>query len=263
MPLTATITANEDTKELVKVIADKQKATPRYSYQLHEQKEIDGLIYDLYGLDADDIREVELWFCRRYPLLAQAQGVLPEVQANYADHLAHAARVMARPPSYWQSHPWLQLIAQSEGTRLEFKETLAVDARTGAPNNAEKSNTIKEVAAFLNTEGGTILIGVSNAGEIKGIAPDLAHCNRRDTDGFEQKLRQLLDEHLQPPPHSRISVAFETMPEGGMVCRVDVPALPGITYVDGAEVYVRDGNRSPRLEGRNLVEWSECRRGAG
>ena len=245
-------------KALVNMVEDKQKANPRYPYHLHEQKEIDTLVYELYGLDADDIREVELWFCRRYPLLAGAQGVLADVQAKYADHLAHAARVMARPPSYWQSHSWLALIAQSEGTHLDFKQALAVDTRTGAPSSSEKSGTVKTIAALLNTDGGTLLLGVSDAGEIKGIAPDVAHCTHRNTDGFELKLRQMLDAQLQPPPHSRIGVSFETFPEG-TVCRVDVPASPGITYFDNTEVYIRDGNRSSQLTGRNLVEWSATR----
>jgi len=169
-------------------------------------------------------------------------------------------RVMARPPSYWQSHPWLALIAQSEGMRLEFKETLAVDPRTGTRNNTESTNTIKAVAAFLNTEGGTLLIGVSDAGEIKGVAHDLALCNHNDTNGFEQKLRQLLDSHLQPPPHSQVVITFETFPEG-TICRVEVPAAAGVTYVDKTKVYVRDGNRTPPLDGPNKVEWLERRQG--
>ena len=141
---------------------------------------------------------------------------------------------------------------------MDFKQALAVDTRTGAPSNVEKSDMVKTIAALLNTEGGTILLGVSDAGEIKGIAPDVAHCTHQNTDGFELKLRQMLDAQLQPPPHSRIGVSFETFPEG-TVCRVDVPASPGITYFDNTEVYIRDGNRSSQLTGRNLVEWSATR----
>ena len=42
---------------------------------LNEQKEIDRLIYQLYDLTEEDIREVELWYCRRYAKLAEAQGL--------------------------------------------------------------------------------------------------------------------------------------------------------------------------------------------
>lgn len=50
---------------LVNQIIEKQKADARYRYDLHEQKEIDALVYQLYDLDDTGIREVELWYCRR------------------------------------------------------------------------------------------------------------------------------------------------------------------------------------------------------
>lgn len=68
---------------MVASIIEKQEAEPRYDYWNHEQKDIDTLVYELYGLDAAQIREVEIWYCRRYPRLAQAQGVLDAVKAKY------------------------------------------------------------------------------------------------------------------------------------------------------------------------------------
>ena len=70
--------ANAELASLVSQIVETQKTDPRYPYHLHEQKEIDRLVYELYGLNEEDIREVELWYCRRYPRLAEAQGLLTE-----------------------------------------------------------------------------------------------------------------------------------------------------------------------------------------
>ena len=78
----------EELENLVKQIIEKQKVNPRYPYHLHEQKKINSLIYKLYGLSDEDIREVEIWYCRRYPKLAEAQGILAEVSQRYADYLA-------------------------------------------------------------------------------------------------------------------------------------------------------------------------------
>ena len=58
---------------LVEEIVKKQKVTPRYDYASDEQIEIDRLVYEAYGLNEDDIREVENWYARRYPALAAAQ----------------------------------------------------------------------------------------------------------------------------------------------------------------------------------------------
>lgn len=49
-----------------------------------------------------------------------------------------------------------QRIAQGENTTTEFKENF-------------DQEVIETAAAFANTDGGTILIGVSDSGEIRGI----------------------------------------------------------------------------------------------
>ena len=37
----------------------------------NEQVEIDRLVYQMYNLDEEDVKEVEDWFFRRYPRLAR------------------------------------------------------------------------------------------------------------------------------------------------------------------------------------------------
>jgi hypothetical protein len=59
--------------EFVHSIAQKQHTNPRYDYASNEQIEIDRLVYAAYGLNDADIKEVENWYARRYPKLAEAQ----------------------------------------------------------------------------------------------------------------------------------------------------------------------------------------------
>ena len=59
--------------KLVLSIIEQQRTNPRYDYASNEQLEIDRLVYAAYGLNEADIREVEDWYARRYPKLAQAQ----------------------------------------------------------------------------------------------------------------------------------------------------------------------------------------------
>ena len=66
------IVSNEIQK-LSEQIIEKQHQNLRYDYATHEQIEIDRLVYEAYGLNEVDIREVEDWFARRYPTLAAAQ----------------------------------------------------------------------------------------------------------------------------------------------------------------------------------------------
>lgn len=60
---------------LVDKIIQQQKSNPRYDYASHEQLDIDKLVYEAYGLNNEDIAEVENWYARRYPKLSSAQKV--------------------------------------------------------------------------------------------------------------------------------------------------------------------------------------------
>lgn len=65
------VSDSQEVIDLVRAIIEKQKQPPRYDYMSNEQKEIDKLVYEMYGLNKDDIREVETWYARRYPKLAR------------------------------------------------------------------------------------------------------------------------------------------------------------------------------------------------
>jgi len=65
------IANNKHLIELVDQLIEKQKKNQNYDYMSNEQKKIDRLVYEMYGLNEDDIREVETWYARRYPKLAK------------------------------------------------------------------------------------------------------------------------------------------------------------------------------------------------
>ena len=69
----AAIICENQLKTKVVDIIQSQKSDPRYEYASYEQIEIDKLVYEAYGLNADDVQEVENWYARRYSKLSAAQ----------------------------------------------------------------------------------------------------------------------------------------------------------------------------------------------
>lgn len=57
---------------LITSIIQNQKQNLHYDYMTNEQIEIDTLVYEMYNLTEEDIKEVENWYFRRYPKLANA-----------------------------------------------------------------------------------------------------------------------------------------------------------------------------------------------
>jgi predicted HTH transcriptional regulator len=65
-----------------------------------------------------------------------------------------------------------QLIRSGESNQLEFKSTLRWDLKAGKTNQAVERASLKTIAAFLNAQGGTLLIGIRDDGSVEGIESD-------------------------------------------------------------------------------------------
>ena len=120
-------------------------------------------------------------------------------------------------------------------------------------------SSLKTITGFLNADGGTLLIGVSDAGEIKGIARNLRDMVRNaNNDRFERKTRNCIsgrNSRFNPEATGKVNISFEELQEG-TICRVDVEALlkSEALHFD-RDVYVRDVNHTLKLEGRALTDW--------
>lgn len=77
----------KQTKHFIHSICSRQKQSPQYDYASHEQLEIDALVYQAYGLNWADIREVENWYERRYGKLVAAQKRNLEALGKPTDYL--------------------------------------------------------------------------------------------------------------------------------------------------------------------------------
>ena len=65
------ISKQNEVINIVIKIMNKQKQSPRYDFIGNEQKKVDHLVYEAYGLNKNDIREIETWYARKYPKLAR------------------------------------------------------------------------------------------------------------------------------------------------------------------------------------------------
>ena len=93
--------------------------------------------------------------------------------------------------------------------------------REGERNPAMEDAVVKTVAAFLNTEGGTLLIGVAPDGTLVGLAFDYPHVQPRNGDGFVNWLTTHLANALGAAAVMRTRARI-VMHAGVEVCRLDV-----------------------------------------
>lgn len=149
-----------------------------------------------------------------------------------------------------------ELLGINEGSRLEFKGSMWTKYETSgdkyrihpsAPRNSKKDKNydlqdgiLKTIAAFLNSGGGTLLIGVQDkdrgtpdgiSAKVCGIENDFFFLqdNKQDTEGYNHALIQIFnhafDDSSIVPLY--IDISFPKYQEK-IICRIDVEKVPKI-----------------------------------
>lgn len=149
-----------------------------------------------------------------------------------------------------------EMISEGESEELEFKQTLRWDTKEGRINKALEDVVIKTVAAFANShEGGTLLLGVTDAGEAVGLEQDFGALGDADRDRFELHLRNLFGAAFgQSFTTAKLRVSFPKVDEVE-ICQIDVRPADHAVIVEVKDkngsklekLYVRSGNSSPEM----------------
>ena len=148
-----------------------------------------------------------------------------------------------------------ELIAEGESDELEFKSTLRWDVKENTINRKLEDVIMKTVAAFANSAGGTLLIGVADDGQILGIEPDYHSLGGVDRDKFELHLRNLLNEQFGKAfVTNKVGIKFREVGEKE-VCQIETapakePVIVKVKDRNGQtaeKFYARSGNSSQEI----------------
>jgi len=90
----------------------------------------------------------------------------------------------------------LTLLKNDEGRHLEFKSSLRWDFRQDKVNPDLENVILKTIAAFGNSDGGVLLIGVGDDKSIIGLDKDYSSLKKYGADFFEIYLRNILHKNM-------------------------------------------------------------------
>ena len=150
------------------------------------------------------------------------------------------------------------LIAEGESATVEFKSYARWSHTNKQVEKHVEDEIVKTVSAFLNAEGGTLLIGIADDRTVYGIGPDYKVTGSKGRDGFELWLTNKFADCLGKMAMTKVAVAFADI-DGKDVCRVEVAPGSEPTYAktsEEAEVFfARLGNSSHRLSTSEAVKY--------
>ncbi len=160
-----------------------------------------------------------------------------------------------------------ELIKRGEFKTLEFKSSLRWSLKEGRLDDKGVTHAVlKTVAAFLNTEGGDILIGVADDGTVVGFE----HDQLENDDKFMRHLTQVVRNALGDRAGTCIDPTVQ-IAQGRSVCLVTCQRSPepvflkwkGMEASPEGDFYVRSGPGSVRLAPDSAREYIRTRFRAG
>jgi len=114
-----------------------------------------------------------------------------------------------------------RLVTMGESKVVEFKSTGRKNLRTGEKDTAIEWSVLKSVAGFMNTHGGTLLVGVADNGTIVGIEEDFPFLGgKRNTDGWELWLTDALTRTLGKAAATDVTLTYAQI-DDRTVARID------------------------------------------
>lgn len=114
-----------------------------------------------------------------------------------------------------------ELILGGESDTVEFKSTLRYDIRTSLTNKKLEYIIAKTIAAFLNSRGGILFIGIDDNQNALGLENDIESLSKKDIDGFELHLIEVIKKYIGASYISHIKITFPVY-DGLKICQIQV-----------------------------------------
>ncbi len=149
-----------------------------------------------------------------------------------------------------------ELISKGENEKSEFKSTLRINLHTNEFDKNIEYAVLKTITAFLNSDGGTLLIGVSNKGEILGIEKD----RFENEDKFSLHLTNIIKEKIGKKYLRLINLQIMNV-RNKKIMKVECKKSDKAVFLKPTpkeeEFYTRAGPSNNQLAGSELIEYVE------
>ncbi len=208
-----------------------------------------GEIFGEIGFINQDFRSGAVWAAQdsvvscisRTKLLDKAY-VRPEVALLIVQELAKRITTYLRSKEQTSTE---EIIRQGESDSVEFKSTLRWNLYANKKDKKIEHAALKTIAAFLNTQGGILLVGVDDEGKVLGLETDqfanhdklLLHLNKLITD----RMGTLFTQYI----HASVEKV-----NGTELLRIDCQASTQPAYLRDSQMeyfYIRTGPATTAL----------------
>ena len=153
------------------------------------------------------------------------------------------------------------MIRDGENEKIEFKASARWDYRKSCVNKEIQKAILKTITGFLNSNGGTLLIGVDDERNVIGIENDIKSIRKKNLDGYRLFLSNLISDNIGKQLNSYVTIDFPSI-DGKCVCSLVVRKSDSAAFLkDGGQnnFFIRTHNQTQELDSRETFEYISSR----
>ena len=190
-------------------------------------------------------------------LLATIESSLSFKPISSSEQLSKLNKIYESSIELSEAEEIFHEIRKGESLTREFKQTFALDIKSKKREEYIVFECVKTIAGFLNAKGGTLFIGVADNSDIVGVGVEIG----------SKKLFKSLDNYLlriKDTLKNRLGVAslknIEFNPiklKGKQILVINCSESEHQVYIDEKDTYLRCGPSTEKLEGPELVKFSQ------
>ncbi|MBN1971772.1 MAG: putative DNA binding domain-containing protein [Candidatus Delongbacteria bacterium] len=145
------------------------------------------------------------------------------------------------------------IIRTGESKTIEFKQTFSVDIKTGKKEKYIEKAVMKTLVAFLNTSGGTLLVGVSDNKEIIGIQEEITKIYK-NKDKLYLHIKNIIKSSIGEKFYNNINYDLVDVETKKILC-FDCGVSNEPCFYESKEFFVRTKPATDKLEGQQMYDY--------
>lgn len=150
------------------------------------------------------------------------------------------------------------LINKGEGKNCELKQQFFNDPPNHKKQNGTPQKVAKNIASFLNTNDGTVIIGVADNGVPLGLAEDMSNRGVKSLDQYTREIETYLTNSLGKKCIETLQFEYFMLNEKNILT-ITCPRSDWPVFVDNENFFIKTATSSRELKGPEMIDFIQQR----
>jgi len=181
---------------------------------------------------------------------------LPEPQ-KYAELIVDFRDALNEVEAIHRIFNLQELISKGEHEKLEFKSSFRWDLNQEKVNKNLEKAAMKTIVAFLNSNGGQLVLGVDDSGKALGLDYDYQSLPKSNFDGFQNHFTNVFHQMIGPEFRQYVILSMHKISDKEC-CQISIMPSKRPAYLKSdrdEEFYIRTGNGTTALRLREASSY--------